>query len=159
MMGMEEDPEDNAAVAASVFIAVAVYAVSQLFSPNFLAWTLTGDRVSLFSVDVSAARPPNRCCFALLARQSLAIIMHHSFLLLDQHKTSTSILSVPVALVVHILIGHSSSMATCPGKPTGRYFTIIEARHCHWREFQLLRSQALRNRTVPRIQRGLALPL
>ena len=28
MMGMEEDPEDNAAVAASVFIAVAVYGVS-----------------------------------------------------------------------------------------------------------------------------------
>ena len=28
VMGMEEDPEDNAAVAASVFIAVVVYAVS-----------------------------------------------------------------------------------------------------------------------------------
>ncbi|KIW79070.1 hypothetical protein Z517_08910 [Fonsecaea pedrosoi CBS 271.37] len=28
MMGLEEDPEDGGAVAASIFIAVAVYAVS-----------------------------------------------------------------------------------------------------------------------------------
>jgi hypothetical protein len=27
-MGMEDDPEDSAAVAASIFIAVAIYAVS-----------------------------------------------------------------------------------------------------------------------------------
>lgn len=35
MMGMEEDPEDHAAVAASVFIAVAVYAVSAFLRPRW----------------------------------------------------------------------------------------------------------------------------
>lgn len=30
MMGLEEDPEDHAAVASSIFIAVAVYAVRLL---------------------------------------------------------------------------------------------------------------------------------
>lgn len=34
MMGLEEDPENGAAVAASIFIAVAVYAVSGLPTPD-----------------------------------------------------------------------------------------------------------------------------
>jgi len=37
VMGMEEDPEDNAAVAASVFIAVVVYAGFLVFC-GFQAW-------------------------------------------------------------------------------------------------------------------------
>ena len=39
MMGMEEDPEDGAAVAASIFIAVAVYAVSDI------TWLHTGSKL------------------------------------------------------------------------------------------------------------------
>ncbi|KIW25110.1 uncharacterized protein PV07_10775 [Cladophialophora immunda] len=37
MMGMEEDPEDGGAVAASIFIAVAVYAGFLVFC-GFQAW-------------------------------------------------------------------------------------------------------------------------
>ncbi|OQU96489.1 hypothetical protein CLAIMM_02565 [Cladophialophora immunda] len=36
MMGMEEDPEDGGAVAASIFIAVAVYAVSLHLLDSYL---------------------------------------------------------------------------------------------------------------------------
>jgi len=37
MMGMEEDPEDSAAVAASIFVAVAIYAGFLVFC-GFQAW-------------------------------------------------------------------------------------------------------------------------
>lgn len=51
-MGMVEDPEDNAAVAASVFIAVAVYAVSKDDGENIRSNTvLTMRRVSLYFAD------------------------------------------------------------------------------------------------------------
>jgi len=37
MMGLEEDPEDHAAVASAIFIAVAVYAAFLVFC-GFQAW-------------------------------------------------------------------------------------------------------------------------
>lgn len=52
VMGMEEDPEDHAAVAASVFIAVAVYAVSKNNGKEApLNSMLTMRRVSLYFAD------------------------------------------------------------------------------------------------------------
>lgn len=47
MMGLEEDPEDHKAVAASIFIAVAVYGVRSF--PPLLWLMLTLSRASYWS--------------------------------------------------------------------------------------------------------------
>ena len=49
MMGLEEDPEDHAAVASSIFIAVAVYAVCATLTVHLQ--DLTSRRHSLSFAD------------------------------------------------------------------------------------------------------------
>ena len=56
MMGMEEDPEDHAAVASSIFIAVIVYAVSPARTVYLHDLTFIGISC-LLRIPSMAARP------------------------------------------------------------------------------------------------------